>query len=159
MSAPVPEDGVDLAPGDDQFRRPENTHLTLYLAAFVLFVGLAVWGLAAFNEDKSSARADALATELALRFAAARLGPIDIDATARVLGADGGVACTDPVSTLRRGVLDRQIVSGAAGPGMRPVVADRRMLIGHRLAIEVYCPEYLADFDAEVNELRLGDGE
>ncbi|MGW0045482.1 hypothetical protein [Rhodococcus sp. NPDC003348] len=158
-SGSVPEDAVSLAPGDDLYKRPENSHLTLYLVAFALFVGLAVWGLVAFNQDQRSEEANAMATELALRFSAAGLDPLDIDATARVLGTDGGAVCADPAAALNKATLDQQIVSGAAGPGMRPIIATRNLLVGERLVLEVYCPENLADFDAAVSDLKLADDE
>ncbi|CRK49188.1 conserved hypothetical protein [Rhodococcus sp. RD6.2] len=154
----VPDDSVSLAPGDDLHKRPENTHLVLYLVLFAAFVGLSVWGLVAFNHDKQSDEANALATELALKFSAAGIEPIDIDSAARVLGTDGGAACADPVAALNEAALDQQIVSGATGPGMRPVIAARNRLVGSRLMLEVYCPENLAEFDAAVADLKLGDG-
>ncbi|MFD4469444.1 hypothetical protein ACFWPA_14245 [Rhodococcus sp. NPDC058505] len=152
---PGPSDEVDLAAGDDLFRRPENTHLILYLLAFALFVGLTVWGLVAFNADRSDERAENLATELAVRYSAAGLQPVDIDATARVLGTDGGAACTDSAGALRAGLLDQQIVSGAPGPGQRPILATRDRLAGERLVLEVYCPDRLADFDGLLADLKL----
>ncbi|GAA4481668.1 hypothetical protein GCM10023094_30300 [Rhodococcus olei] len=151
------DDAVSVAPVDDLHTRPENTHLTLYLVAFALFVGLAVWGLVAFNQDKRSEQANRMATELALRFSAAGLAPLDIDATARVLGTDGGAVCADPAAALNEATLDQQIVSGAAGPGIRPIIAARNLVVGERLVLEVYCPEHLADFDATIDDLKLTD--
>ncbi|MFE3292303.1 hypothetical protein [Rhodococcus sp. NPDC059234] len=152
-----PDDGVNVAAVDDLHTRPENTHLIIYLTAFALFVGLAVWGLVAFDNNKRSAEADSKATELALRYQQAGLGTIEVNATARVLGVDGGAACTDPGNSLREGTFDQQIVNGAAGPGQRPVIATRNLVEGARLVIEVYCPDELSGFDRYADDLKLTD--
>jgi hypothetical protein len=140
-------------------QRLENTHRTIYLVALALFIGLVVWGLVAFEHHPRSDRAEAMATELAERFSAGGLGAIDVDATARVLGTDGGAVCADPAAALERGELSRQIVSGAAGPGTRPIIGGQNLVAGERLVIEVYCPEHLSDFDAAVADLNLVDEE
>lgn len=163
MSSATPEpetvaEGVNVAAGDDLHERPENTHLTIYLVAFALFVGLAVWGLAVFHHNEDDAQAKAKATELAAQFSAAGLTPIDVDATARVLGTDGAAVCADG-SALREGQLDQQLVSGAAGPGQRPVIVTRDLVEGERLVLTVYCPDRVADFDQYVENLKLVDGE
>ncbi|MCZ4556556.1 hypothetical protein O4215_13340 [Rhodococcus maanshanensis] len=162
----TPEDGdtrpevgeVSVAPVDDLHKRPEDRHWILYLAAFAVFVGLAAWGLVTFNENKRTDEADAKATELAAQFEAAGLGALDVEATARVLGSDGGAACTDPGSALKAGVLNQQLVSGAAGPGQRPILATHDAVAGARLVIEVYCPEQSAEFEESLNDLKLVDG-
>ena len=159
MNAPVPEgDSVSLAPGDDLYRHPENTHAIMYLVAFAVFVGLSVWGLVAFGQHRDDERATALATELAIRFADAGLRSIDIDAAARVLGTDGGAACTAIDGVLRDGLRNGQLVSGAPGPGQRPVLASRELLVGSRLVVEVYCPARIPDYDALVDDLKVVDG-
>ncbi|MFI6432107.1 hypothetical protein [Rhodococcus oryzae] len=155
----TPEKGeVNVAAVDDLHKRPENTHWILYLAAFAVFVGLAAWGLVTFNENKRTDEADAKATELAQRFEAAGLGALDVEATARVLGSDGGAACTDPGNALKTGVLNQQLVSGAAGPGQRPILATHDAVAGARLVIDVYCPDQSAEFEETLNDLKLVDG-
>ena len=155
----TPEKGeVNVAAVDDLHKRPENTHWILYLVAFAVFVGLAAWGLVTFNENKRSDEADAKATELAAQFEAAGLGTLDVEATARVLGSDGGAACTDPGNALKTGVLNQQLVSGAAGPGQRPILATHDAVAGARLVIEVYCPDQSAEFEETLNDLKLVDG-
>ncbi|MFD4180459.1 hypothetical protein [Rhodococcus sp. NPDC058514] len=150
--------GVSVAAVDDMYERPENTHWILYLAAFALFVGLTVWGLVTFADNHRSADADAKATELAQRFQAAGLGTLDVEATARVLGTGGGAACIDPGDALKAGVLNQQLVNGAAGPGQRPILATRDMVAGERLVIAVYCPQQSAEFEKYLNDLKLVDG-
>lgn len=156
---PPDRDAVSLAPGDDLHERPENTHLLLYLAAFAVFVGLAVWGLVAYQHSEDDEAARQKAIELAMVFSASGLQAPDIDATARVLGTDGGAACADDGSALREGLFHQQIVSGAPGPGQRPILVAGNLLEGERLVLTVYCPDRLPEFDAYVDGLKLEDGE
>ncbi|TQF67209.1 hypothetical protein FK531_16780 [Rhodococcus spelaei] len=148
---------VNVAAVDDLHTRPENTHLIIYLVAFALFVGLSVWGLVAFNQNQRDAESLSKATALAERFQAAGLGTLDVDATARVLGTTGGVACSHPGDALRRGVLDQQIVNGAAGPGQRPIIATTDVVAGERIVIETYCPDQLRGFVQYADDLKLVD--
>ncbi|MFD1815529.1 hypothetical protein [Rhodococcus gannanensis] len=160
QSPPPPDpDAVSLAPGDDLHERPENTHLILYLAAFALFVGLTVWGLVAYQHSENDDQAREKAIELAVLFSASDLKSPDIDATARVLGTDGGAACADDGSALRESLFHQQIVNGAAGPGQRPILVARNLLEGERLVLTVYCPDRLPEFDAWVDGLKLEAGE
>ena len=59
-------------------------------------------------------------------------------------------------TTLKRGVGRGAALTGngAAGPGMRPVIADTRIVAGQLAAIEVYCPDELEDFRQYVDDLR-----
>jgi hypothetical protein len=75
----------------------------------------------------------------------------------RVLGDDGGALCDDPAGGLRKGILLSQIVNGAAGPGLRPVVADRRIVQGQLLVLKIYCPDKLPTFQELVNDLKLDE--
>lgn len=155
MAGAAKDDGVSIAAVDDQPTRPENTHRVVYLVAAAVFVGLAVWGLVAFNQHQDDLAAQDKATELSARFDAAGFGTLDTEATARVLGTDGGAACSDPGSALRDAVLHQQIVSGAAGPGQRPIIGTRQLVEAQRLVLEVYCPDELAGYDAHVRDLKL----
>ena len=46
-------------------------------------------------------------------------------------------------------------MNGAAGPGMRPVIADNRVVKGELLVIQIYCPDELPSFQEFVNDLNL----
>jgi hypothetical protein len=76
---------------------------------------------------------------------------------ARVLGTDGGSICQDPSNGLRKATLFSMISNGAAGPGMRPIITDRRLLRGQLAVIAVYCPDELPKFQDFVDDLRTGD--
>jgi hypothetical protein len=58
----------------------------------------------------------------------------------RVLGDDGGAICDDPNSALKKAILYGQLTNGAAGPGIRPVIADNRVVQGELAVIKIYCP-------------------
>jgi Tfp pilus assembly protein FimT len=73
----------------------------------------------------------------------------------RLLGDDGGALCDDPGAALRRAIANAQLTNGASDPGMRPILADvRRLLQGQLTAIQVYCPDELADFRDYVDDLE-----
>jgi len=62
-------------------------------------------------------------------------------------------SCTHPVAGLSKAILLSQPVNGAGGPGIRPVIADRRFVQGQLLVLKIYCPEQLADFKAFADKL------
>ena len=74
-----------------------------------------------------------------------------------MLGDDGGATCADPNDALSRAILLSQLTNGATGPGMRPVIADSRVVQGQLLIIEIYCPDELEDFKAYVDDLKTDD--
>jgi Tfp pilus assembly protein FimT len=71
-----------------------------------------------------------------------------------VLGDDGGALCNDPASALRKSILFGHLTNGAAGPGIRPVIVDSRVFRGQLLAIQIYCPDELPEFQQMVEELK-----
>ncbi|RYP86857.1 hypothetical protein EKO23_07735 [Nocardioides guangzhouensis] len=129
----------------------------IYVTACVLLGVLVLVGLITFRSAKESNEANAKADELiaALEDAGARTP--DKDQIVRVLGNDGGATCENPNNALGRAVLFTQLANGAAGPGSRPVVADRRMLEGQLLIIQIYCPDELEDFQEFVDDLKTAD--
>ena len=65
--------------------------------------------------------------------------------------------CDDPSGSLSKAIFLGQLMNGAAGPGMRPVIADTRIVAGQLAAIEVYCPDELEDFKSYVSDLKYDD--
>jgi hypothetical protein len=129
----------------------------IYITSCVLLGVMVVIGLVTFRAAKESNEANAKADQLiaALEDAGARTP--DKDQIVRVLGNDGGATCENPNDALGRAVLFTQLANGAAGPGSRPVIADRRMLEGQLLIIEIYCPDELEDFQKFVDDLKTDD--
>ena len=63
--------------------------------------------------------------------------------------------CDDPNGALSRATLLAQLTNGASGPGIRPVIADSRVVQGQLLIIKVYCPDELEEFQTFVDSLNL----
>ncbi|MEV6300576.1 hypothetical protein AB0M02_14310 [Actinoplanes sp. NPDC051861] len=131
------------------------SHRALYITSIVVLVVLAGVALLSFAGAKQTAEANEKADQLISELQAAGLRAPQKDQIARVLGDDGGAVCADPDDALRRGILFGQLTNGAAGPGIRPVVADNKVVQGQLLIMKVYCPEYVEAFQNLVDDLKL----
>jgi hypothetical protein len=129
----------------------------VYITACVLLVALVIGGLIAFTGAVQTAQAQEKADELVAALEQAGAPTPDRDRIIRVLGDDGGATCHDPNSALKRSTMFSMLTNGAAGPGIRPVIADSRAVRGQLLIIQVYCPEELEDFQQLVDDLRTDD--
>lgn len=138
---------------NDAARTRRTTYFVLG-AAFLLLVGVA---LLAFSSAKSTAEAQQKADQYISELAAAGLRTPTNEQVVRVFGDDGGAACVNPNSALKTGFVLGELTNGAAGPGLRPIIADNRVLQGQLLMIKVYCPEELAEFTEFVNQLKFAD--
>jgi hypothetical protein len=129
----------------------------LYVVSVVLLVAFLVGGLIAFHSATSTREAEEKADQLiaALEQQGARTPTREQIIT--VLGDDGGAVCANPNEALNRAILFGQLTNGAAGPGMRPVIADNKVVQGQLLIIQVYCPEELDEFQKLVDDLNLND--
>ncbi|WP_425956480.1 hypothetical protein [Xylanimonas sp. McL0601] len=138
--------------------QPTRERSMLYLVVGIAIGVLVVLGLVFFRQGKASADAEAKADQLiqALNDAGATVSPAK-DRVVAVLGDDGGAVCANPNYALSRSTLEAQLTNGAAGPGMRPVMAERRRLEGIQLVIQIYCPDELKDFQAYVESLKTVD--
>ncbi|MBE9925138.1 hypothetical protein G8C93_04425 [Cellulosimicrobium cellulans] len=138
-------------------RQPRRERRTIYVVAAVVVVALVVVALVARGSQPTTTEAEQKADQLLVAFAAAGVPTPDVEQVVRVLGDDGGATCEDPGGALSRATLLGQLVNGAAGPGIRPVVADNRVVRGQLLVIEIYCPDELAGFQDLVDGLHLDD--
>lgn len=136
---------------------PQRERTWIYITSCILLVVLVIVGLITFNSARSTKQANAKADQLvsALQKSGARAP--DKDQIVRVLGDDGGAACTDPNKALNRAILFTLLANGAAGPGARPVIADTKVVRGQLLIIKIYCPDELDDFQAYVDNLKTDD--
>ena len=57
--------------------------------------------------------------------------------------------CANPANALGKAMLADQITNGASFVGRRPVIFDRRFVIGEALILQIYCPEELAGLPGE----------
>ncbi|MEU4163628.1 hypothetical protein [Actinoplanes sp. NPDC026670] len=132
-----------------------NTLLyTICGATVVLFAGI---GLITYSNDYQADKAAEKAAQLQAELTAAGLRVPSTEQIVNTLGADGGAVCLDPDDALRRGILYGQLTNGAGGPGLRPVIADNKVVQGQLLIIKVYCPTYLEPFQEVVDGLKLED--
>ena len=135
----------------------DNRERVVYIIAAV-FVGLLlVVSLLSYRSAESSQAAEQKANQLIAALQKAGAHPPTQDQIIRVLGDDGGAICDDPSGALRKATLLGQLMNGAAGPGMRPIVADSRVVRGELLVIGIYCPDQLPRFQEFVNNLKFDD--
>jgi hypothetical protein len=141
---------------------PEETQTpserrTIYIVVGAISLALVILGLFLFSSAKETKDAELKADQFiaALETAGAPAPPKD--EVVRVLGTDGGATCDDPNSALRRATLNSMLSNGAAGPGSRPVVFDRRYLAGQLLVLKVYCPDELPSMQEFVDGLQSGN--
>jgi len=137
---------------NDAARTRRTTYIVLAVV-FLLLVGVALF---AYSANKSTAQAEQKADQFIAGLAAAGLRTPSREQVVRVLGDDGGATCANPNSALKRGILLGELTNGAAGPGIRPIIADNKVVQGQLLIIKVYCPIEAAEFQQFVNNLRYG---
>jgi hypothetical protein len=140
---------------------PETTtgdgNTVMYWIIGIVLVVLCVIGLITYSARKTNQEAQQKAQELTQKFQAAGLPvPADQEMIIRQLGADGGAVCHDPANALRQAILFDQVTNGAVFVGRRPVIGDRRALLGQVLIMQVYCPSTLQEFRDEV-KLKVDD--
>jgi Tfp pilus assembly protein FimT len=135
-----------------------KSHTVMYVVVVVVFAVLTGVALISFLNSREDQRATEKATQLSSELAAAGMRVPATDQIARVLGDDGGAVCAHPGDALSRGVLYGMLTNGAAGPGIRPVIADNNVLRGQLLIIKVYCPQYLEQIQKTVDDLKTANG-
>ena len=142
----------------DHTSEPEHHNRFVYWGAWAILAVFVVIGLFTFSSARESRQASDKADQLiaALEDGGAESVPSK-DQIVRILGEDGGATCDDPGNALRKATLYSMVANGAAGPGMRPVIADTRIVQGQLAVIEVYCPDELEDFKNYVSDLKYDD--
>jgi Tfp pilus assembly protein FimT len=121
----------------------------------VVLLVLLIVALIAFSSARSTAQAQEKADQLIATLDQAGLPTPSKDQVVRVLGDDGGAICDDPNSALKKAILYGQLVNGAAGPGIRPVIADNRVVQGELAVIKTYCPDQAPEFTEFIDALKL----
>lgn len=119
---------------------------------------LVVIGLITYSGQKKDEAAQAKAQELTQKFERVGLPvPADQDIIVRSLGTDGGAVCDNPANALGRALFNDQLTNGGSFVGRRPVIADRRVLIGQALILDTYCPEELQRFRDKLGDYKVDD--
>jgi len=130
---------------------------TIYWIIGGVLVVLCVIGLVTYSGEKDTQQAQAKATELTQKLESAGLRAPDRDILVRTLGSDGGNVCDNPATALGRANLLAQLTNGASFVGQRPVIVDRRVLLGEALILETYCPDVLEEYREKFDELKTDD--
>jgi hypothetical protein len=136
----------------------ERSNRFVYWVAWALLAVFIVIALVTFDYARDTRQASEKADEFIAALDEAGLTAPSKDQITRVLGDDGGALCDDPGGALRQAITNSQLANGAAGPGLRPILADAaRLLQGQLIAIQVYCPDQLEDFQEYVDDLESDD--
>ncbi len=150
------------APGDDTEggakRGPmASEHRWIYLGAIVVLVAMVVIGLLSFTQLHATNEAHRKASQLSDTLRAAGYPVPSQDQIVRILGSDGGAVCQDPSNALVQAQWKYGMSNGAAGPGQRPVLSDRQVVLGEAIVLSVYCPDKLDAIKDKIDDLKLGD--
>jgi hypothetical protein len=141
-------------PAPPQQAEADHSHRTMYWVIGGVAVVLAVIGIFTYNGGPDNRQAQRKAQELSQKFQQAGLPvPDDQDVITSVLGTDGGAVCANPLNALGKANLLDQISNGA-NVGRRPVIIDRRVLVGELLILQVYCPGKAQEYQDKLDDLK-----
>jgi hypothetical protein len=135
-----------------------QSHRTMYWIIGIVVVLLCIIGLITYSGKKADAEAKDKAQQLTQAFEQAGLRvPQDQTIITRSLGTDGGAICENPGDALGKAILFDSLANGASFVGRRPIVADRRIVAGQALIMQVYCPDKLQDYRDVIDDLKFDD--
>ena len=134
-----------------------NTRRITYILVGGVILVLLVVALVAWNSNKETQAAQQKADQLIASLNQAGLPTPDKDQVVRVLGDDGGTVCADPNLALKKAIMYGLATNGAAGPGLRPVIADNRLVQAGVAVIKTYCPDELPDFPQTAEQFKTAD--
>lgn len=137
---------------------PPRERRAIYLTIAAIIAVLLVVALVVHRSGTKTRESEAKADQLISALQAAGLRAPARNTIVRVLGSDGGAVCANPGQALNKASLLAQLTNGAAGPGVRPVIAVSRVVRGETLVIKTYCPDKLADFQKVLDSLDLSEG-
>ena len=130
--------------------------ITYFLVGGVILVLLVV-ALVAWNSNKETQAANQKADQLIATLNQAGLPTPDKDRVVQTLGDDGGTVCADPELALKKAIMYGLATNGAAGPGLRPVIADNRLVKGALGVIKTYCPDELPELTKTADQFKTAD--
>jgi hypothetical protein len=134
----------------------KDPHRWMYWAIGAVIVVLVVIGLITWKSGKDNKEAQAKAQQLTQSFQKAGLRvPVEQDQITAALGTDGGPVCDNPGNALGKAILFDQLTNGASQVGRRPVIVDRRLILGEALILQTYCPDKLQQYKDKFNDLKF----
>ncbi|MEV6978681.1 hypothetical protein [Kitasatospora sp. NPDC093806] len=134
-----------------------SRHRWIYLGAIVLLVAMLVTGLLTYSQLHQTNEANRKATQLSDALSAAGYPVPARSQIVHTLGEDGGAVCTDPADALTQAQWKYGMSNGAGGPGQRPVLSDREVVLAETIVLSVYCPDKLAAIRDKIDDLKLKD--
>ena len=134
--------------------QPKSQRRILYIVTAVVVGLLVIGGLIAYRSAKSTQEAEQKADQLIAELQKQGARTPTREQIVRVLGDDGGAVCAHPDDALNHAAFYGMLTNGAAGPGMRPVIADNKAIQGQLLIMKVYCPDELAGVQEWLNDLK-----
>jgi hypothetical protein len=134
-----------------------NTRRITYILVGGVILVLLVVALVAWNSNKETQAANQKADQLIATLNQAGLATPDKDQIVRVLGDDGGTVCADPELALKKTIMYGLATNGAAGPGLRPVIGDNRLVQAGLAVIKTYCPQELPQFPQTAEQFKTAD--
>jgi hypothetical protein len=135
----------------------ESTRRITYILVGGVILVLLVVALVAWNSNKETQAANQKADQLIATLNQAGLATPDKDQIVRVLGDDGGTVCADPELALKKTIMYGLATNGAAGPGLRPVIGDNRLVQAGLAVIKTYCPQELPQFPQTAEQFKTAD--
>jgi hypothetical protein len=135
----------------------DSTRRITYILVGGVILVLLIVALVAWNSNKETQAADQKADQLIATLEQAGLATPDKDQVVRVLGDDGGTVCADPTLALKKSIMYGLATNGAAGPGLRPVIGDNRLVQAGVAVIKVYCPDELPEFPQTAEQFKTAD--
>jgi hypothetical protein len=142
------------APPGDTARESSHGNRLVFIAIGIAVVILMIGGFIAYRSAKETETANQKADQLIAALTAAGAPAPSKTQIVRILGDDGGPVCEDPNNALKQAMALSALTNGAAGPGIRPVIADRDVLRGELAVLAIYCPEELPEFQEFVDNLK-----
>jgi hypothetical protein len=134
-----------------------NTRRITYILVGGVILVLLVVALVAWNSNKETQAANQKADQLIATLNQAGLATPDKEQIVRVLGDDGGTVCADPKLALKKSIMYGLATNGAAGPGLRPVIADNRLVQAGVAVVKTYCPDELPEFPQTAEQFKTAD--
>jgi hypothetical protein len=141
-------------PSAPETGQADHNHRTMFWIIGGIAVLLAIIGIFTYNGGPDNRQAQRKADELTQKFQQAGLPvPDDQDVITGVLGTDGGAVCANPLNALGKANLLDQLSNGA-NVGRRPVIIDRRVLLGEALILQTYCPDKAQEYKDKIDDLK-----
>jgi hypothetical protein len=134
-------------------------HKWVYITIIVVLIVLAVIGVARYQQKQSTAAAEQKAAQLVTALKANGFQIKDEqraqDFVVATFGEDGGDVLAHPTVAYLRALNAAQL--GSAGAASRPLILDKRLFLAEELALQIYRPDKLAQFQQYVNDMKFAD--